>query len=56
MIVLATPTISEKRPSLIASKIARVTPSAREPKSWNAITPPRFTYGVQAAMSALQAS
>gem|GEM_PF-6800035 len=33
MIVLATPTISVKRPAVVASKIARVTPSARLPKS-----------------------
>lgn len=33
MIVPATPTISANRPALISSKIARVTPSARLPKS-----------------------
>jgi hypothetical protein len=56
MIVPATPTISRKRPSRVASKIACVTPSARLPKSWNAITPPGFTNGVQAAMSAAHAA
>jgi glycosyltransferase involved in cell wall biosynthesis len=33
MIVPATPTISAKRPAFVSSKIARVTPSARLPKS-----------------------